>query len=65
MATDTLMSLAEVMAELRASRSKVYWLIGHNGLPRPVKIGRNNFWLKSEIDAWLAERPRADIAVEG
>ena len=62
--TDKLMSLSEVMAELRASRSKVYWLMGHNGLPRPLKIGRNNFWIKSEIDAWIAARPRAAIAVE-
>ena len=65
MTTDTLMGLTEVMDELRSSRSKVYRLIGHNGLPRPVKIGRSNFWLKSEIDAWLATRPRAEIAAEG
>ncbi len=65
MSTDSLMSLSEVMSELRASRSKIYWLIGRNGLPRPVKIGRSNFWLKSEVDAWLAARPRAEIAVEG
>ena len=65
MTGDTLLSLREVMVELRASRSKIYWLISHNGLPRPVKIGRNNFWLRSEINTWLQARPRAEISVEG
>jgi len=28
-----------------------------DGFPRPIKVGRRNVaWLKSEIDAWEAER---------
>ena len=43
----------EVMNRLRCGRSKVYVLMNTAGFPRPVKIGRDNRWIASEVEAWL------------
>ena len=43
----------EVMDRIRCSRSKLYVLMDTGGFPRPIKIGRDNRWIASEIDAWL------------
>ena len=34
------------------------------GMPMPIKIGRSNRWIATEIAAWLAERKRAAIKIE-
>lgn len=43
----------EVMDRLRCGRSKIYVLMDNDGFPRPIKIGRDNRWIASEVDAWL------------
>ena len=37
------------------SRSAMYEDIKHGRLPKPFKIGRNNFWFEEEFDAALEQ----------
>ena len=44
----------KVEKKLDVSRSTLIrlWLRGE--FPPPKKIGHNNFWLETEVDAWIA-----------
>ena len=57
-----LLTLEDVQVRLRVSRATVYRLIGEEGFPLPVKVGRSNRWLEIEVVGWLDGRQRADIA---
>jgi len=47
----------EVEEITKVCRSKRYELIQDGRFPKPINLlGRNNGWLASEIDAWIAER---------
>ena len=46
----------EVMDRLRCGRSKIYVLMDNDDFPRPIKIGRDNRWIASEVEAWLARQ---------
>ena len=59
-----LMTLPDLQERLQISRATVYELISRDGLPMPIKIGRSNRWIVTEIAAWLAERKRAAIHIE-
>ena len=63
-AQDELLTLSDVLNRLRVGRSTLYLLINRSSFPRPVKIGNSNRWLSSEVEAWVATRERASIAVE-
>ena len=42
------------------ARSSIYRLLRSGAFPEPLRVGpRAVRWSESEIDAWLAERPRA------
>ncbi len=58
-----LMRREEVIMLCGFSRSTMYNLIGQGQFPGPVRIGaRSVAWRKSEVVAWLAERPPASEA---
>lgn len=56
-AQDELLTRDEVLSRLKCARSTLYVLMNEEGLPRPLKLGgRDNRWLRSELDAWLENR---------
>ena len=58
--TDRLLRLREVQTLTALGRSTVYRLMRAGSFPEPLQIGpRAVRWRESEIDAWLAARPRA------
>ena len=55
-----LMTRTEVEARCRIGRSTIYRLMRMGKFPVPIRIGpRAVRWPSSEVEAWLAERPRA------
>ena len=55
-----LLKIAEVEKLVQLTESTVYRLVRAREFPAPLKIGRRNVrWRRSEIEAWLASRPRA------
>jgi predicted DNA-binding transcriptional regulator AlpA len=48
-----LMTLKDLMTELKLSRSTIYRIIKCNGFPPPYKIGRSTRWLKKEVEAYF------------
>ncbi len=57
---DRLLCLKEVMDLTTISRSEIYRGIRDGTFPKQIKIGaRAVRWWLSEIEAWLASRPRA------
>ena len=58
--TDRLLRLSEVLARCGLSRSTLYRQMGDGAFPWPLRVGvRAVRWRESEIDSWLASRPRA------
>lgn len=45
-----------VEEKLDVSRSTLLRLIARGEFPPPKKIGSNNFWLESDVDAWLSKK---------
>ena len=57
---DQLLTRAEVEARTRLSRSAIYRGMREGNFPEPLRIGpRAVRWRESELEAWLASRPRA------
>ena len=55
-----LLRLREVLARCGLSRTTVYRQMGEGAFPRPLRVGvRAVRWRESEIEDWLASRPRA------
>ena len=48
----------DVLAKLKITTSTMYRRIGRGHLPRPIKRGRQSFWLETEIDAYQIESTR-------
>ena len=59
----TLMTLHDVLAELGVGRATLYRMMGAD-FPLPLKVGHSNRWIRSEVLAWLAGRPRASVRQE-
>ncbi len=63
-----LLRLPEVSSRVRLGKSTIYENISKGTFPAPLKQGRGNFWLDTEIEAYLkrliaerpANRPNAD-----
>ena len=50
----------EVELRIGLSRASIYRLMRRGEIPEPIKVGpRAVRWLESEIDSWLAGRPRS------
>lgn len=59
-AQDHLLRRADVEARTALSRSSLYRLMRSGEFPAPLQIGpRAVRWRASEIESWVAERPRA------
>ncbi len=57
---DTLLTRRQVEARCGLSTNSVYRLMREGLFPEPIRIGRRAVrWPTSEIDEWLATRPRA------
>ena len=57
---DRLLRREEVSARCSMSRSMVYRLMREGDFPEPIKIGERAVrWLESEVERWIASRPRA------
>ncbi len=55
-----LLGRREVERRLGLSRASVYRLIARGELPAPLRLtSRAVRWPESEIEAWIASRPRA------
>ena len=55
-----LLRLREVLVRSGLSRSTVYRQMSERAFPLPLKVGvRAVRWRESEIEDWLASRPRA------
>lgn len=48
-----LLRLPEVSSRVRLGKSTIYGYIKQGQFPAPVKQGSGNFWLDTEIDAYL------------
>ena len=60
MEQDRLLTRHEVEARCRIARTTIYRLMRASQFPEPIRIGpRAVRWHESEIEAWLASRPRA------
>ena len=58
--TDRLLRREEVETRCGIARTTIYRLMRCGEFPEPLKVGpRAVRWLESEIETWLAERPRA------
>ena len=56
----TLLTLREVIAMTRMSRSQIYALIAAGEFPRPIRVGaRAVRWIEHEMVEFIATRPRA------
>lgn len=56
--SERLLPMAAVRELVGLSPSMIYRLIGQGQFPTPGKFGTRSLWLKSEVDAWIAERAR-------
>lgn len=57
---DRLLTRHEVEARTALSRASIYRLMRDGSFPEPIRIGeRAVCWRASELEAWLADRPRA------
>ena len=58
--TDRLLHLSEVLSRTALGRSSIYRMMRDGSFPEPLKVGvRPVRWRESEIEGWLAARPRA------
>ena len=66
-ASDRYLRRSEVEARLGVTRSTLYrWMRDGEGFPEPIQLGpRAVRWRESEVEAFLAARPRANGMVEG
>lgn len=60
MPIDAMLRRTEVQRMTGLSCAGIYKMMRANRFPEPIKVtSRAVRWPKSEIDAWLADRPRA------
>lgn len=57
--SDRLLRFHEALSLVGISRSQAYKLLEANDFPTPVKIGRNNYFSKHEIEMWIEDRLHA------
>lgn len=57
---ETLVTRPEVEKATRLSRSSLYRLMRLGRFPEPIKVSERAVrWRSTEVEAWLADRPRA------
>jgi|15BtaG_2_1085339.scaffolds.fasta_scaffold61711_1 prophage regulatory protein len=50
---EKLLNEKEVSGIVSFQRTRLFEMINKGDFPKPIKFGRNNRWLKSEIESWL------------
>ena len=53
---DKLMKINEVENTVGFRKSTIYSRISEGGFPPPVRIGRSNRWLASDVSGWIEEK---------
>jgi prophage regulatory protein len=48
-----LLRLPEVMELVRLGKSTIYEMVKQQRFPAPIKQGGGNFWIDTEIDAYI------------
>ena len=57
---DKLLHRRDVETRTGLARTSIYRLMREGNFPEPVKVGPKAVrWPESEIEAWIADRPRA------
>lgn len=51
---DELLTIAEVVAMTRLSKSTIYRRIGEGSFPRSLKISGCTRWRRSDVERWIA-----------
>ena len=57
-----LLRLKQVLTKVPFSKSHLHVLIRENKFKKPIKIGRNSFWLESDIDQWIDDKINQEVA---
>lgn len=55
----TYIELAGVLRLVPVSKPTLYRRIREDGFPKPVKVARRSFWIKEEVEAYMAQRSEA------
>jgi len=50
---EKLLTLKQVSEIVSFQRAYIYNMMSKNKFPRPIKFGRHNRWIKSEIEKWV------------
>ena len=50
---EKLLTLKQVSDIVSFQRAYIYNMMSKNKFPRPIKFGRHNRWIKSEIEKWV------------
>lgn len=57
------LSIKDVAAQLKVSRSTVYAMMNRGVFPRPFKMGeRKNAWTSRQVEDWIAKQEAASAA---
>ena len=56
---DRLLRFRAALEQTGLGRSKTYELLAKGEHPRPIKIGRNNYFSETELQAWIAGKKAA------
>ncbi len=55
--SEEILTLDEVLAAVKVSRSSLYGMISARKFPRPLELSaRRRGWLRSDIEAWIEAR---------
>ena len=50
-----LLRFKQVLNKVPFSKAHLYSLIRDGKFPKQTKLGRNSFWLESDVDQWIDE----------
>lgn len=60
--SEILLTISEVGARVRLAKPTIYKLMNRGLFPRPIRVGAARvFWPESDIEDYLASRPRAGV----
>ena len=57
-----LLRFKQVLNKVPFSKAHLYALIRDGKFPKQTKLGRNSFWLESEIDQWIDDLTNQEVA---
>ncbi len=51
-----LIRFKHVLERVPFCKSQIFLMIKNGEFPKPIKIGRNSFWLESTVNDWIDEK---------